>query len=47
MIYIGNLCEFIKRVIDSEKHGIFLPQNSEYVDTSNMVRCIANLHNKD
>lgn len=46
MIYIGNLCEFVKRVIDEEKSGIFFPQNKEYVRTSEMVRLIAKENGK-
>ena len=41
MIYIGNLCEFVKRVIDSEAQGLFFPQNKEYVNTSEMVERVA------
>lgn len=41
MIYIGNLCEFIKRIIDTERQGLFFPQNAEYVNTTDMVRRIA------
>ena len=47
MIYIGNLCEFIKNSIDFELNGIFFPQNSEYVNTSEMVRLIAESHKKN
>jgi len=46
MIYIGNLCEFVKRCIDEEKSGLFFPQNSENVNTSLMVKEIANTHQK-
>ena len=46
MLYVGNLCEFIKLMIDNEEAGIFHPQNSEYVSTSEMVRQIANVHGK-
>lgn len=46
MIYIGNLCEFVKNVIDEEKSGLFFPQNSEYTNTSEMAREIANCHSK-
>lgn len=45
MIYIGNLCEFCKNVIDEEKRGIFFPQNEEYVNTTEMVRSIAKYNN--
>lgn len=41
MLYIGNLCEFVKKVIDEEGAGLFFPQNAEYVSTSEMVRLIA------
>ena len=46
MIYIGNLCEFIKAIIDEKKGGIFLPQNAEYVTTSEMIKLIAETHGK-
>lgn len=47
MIYIGNLCEFIKNIIDKSKEGLFFPQNKEYISTSDMVKLIAkyNQHN--
>ena len=46
MIYIGNLCEFVKRCIDEEKSGLFFPQNAEYTKTSEMVKLIAKCHGK-
>ncbi len=46
MVYIGNLCEFVKRCIDYEKRGVFFPQNSEYVTSTNMVKKIAASNNK-
>ncbi len=46
MIYIDNLCEFVKQIIDNESRGLFLPQNKEYVCTSDMVRDIAEAHGK-
>lgn len=46
MIFIGNLCEFVKRCIDQEKQGLFFPQNAEYINTSEMVRLIAEEHGK-
>lgn len=46
MIYIDNLSEFIKNIIDNSKNGLFFPQNGEYVNTSEMVRLIANAHGK-
>ncbi|WP_270474904.1 NAD-dependent epimerase/dehydratase family protein [Clostridium cochlearium] len=46
MIYIDNLCEFVKRIIDDKSSGVFLPQNDEYVCTSDMVREIAEANGK-
>jgi len=46
MIYIDNLCEFIKLVIDSETEGVFLPQNKEYVNSSDMVEIIAKAYGR-
>lgn len=47
MIYIDNLVEFIRMLIAEQKGGLFCPQNSGYVCTSEMVRLIAkeNGHN--
>jgi UDP-glucose 4-epimerase len=41
MLYIENLCEFVRLMILNEESGIFFPQNSEYTDTSEMVKAIA------
>lgn len=46
MIYIFNLCEFIRLSIDNNSSGIFFPQNSEYVKTSELVSLIAETHGK-
>lgn len=46
MIYIGNLCYFVKEVINQEKSGLFFPQNAEYTNTSEMVKQIAKIHRK-
>lgn len=46
MIYIDNLCEFIRLLIDDCSSGIFFPQNEEYVCTSEMVKLIAETHGK-
>lgn len=40
MIYIENLCEFLRLLIEQEEWGYFYPQNEEYVCTSEMVRII-------
>ena len=44
MLYLGNLLEFIKLMIDNEEHGIFLPQNKDYVCTVDLIKEIASLH---
>lgn len=46
MIYIDNLSGYVKNVIDYEKCGILLPQNKNYVSTSDMVKEISNVHGK-
>ncbi|MFE5426922.1 NAD-dependent epimerase/dehydratase family protein [Peribacillus simplex] len=46
MLHIDNLCEFIRFMIDNEESGLFFPQNREYVNTSEMVKLIANVHGK-
>lgn len=47
MIYIGNLCEFLKNIIDFNKNGMFLPQNSEYICTSEFVKKISEINGKN
>lgn len=44
MIYIDNLCEFIRLLIDDGRSGLFFPQNKEYVCTADMVKLIAESH---
>lgn len=46
MLHIDNLSEFIRLMIDNEESGLFFPQNSDYVKTSEMVRAIAEVHGK-
>ena len=46
MLHIDNLCEFIKVMIDNEECGLFFPQNKGYVNTSEMVKLIAEVHGK-
>ena len=46
MVYIGNLCDFVKICIEREKGGLFFPQNAEYINTSEMVRLIAKENGK-
>ena len=46
MIYISNLCEFVRYTIDNRYSGILFPQNKEYVSSTIMVRQIAEAHGK-
>lgn len=46
MIYIDNLCQFVKQLIDDCSSGVFFPQNDEYVCTSDMVKLICDIHEK-
>ena len=46
MLYIENLCEFLRIVIEKELSGVFFPQNDELVNTSTLVRMIAKAKNK-
>lgn len=41
MLYIDNLCEFVKQVIQHEVDGIVFPQNREYADTVEIIRYYA------
>ena len=41
MVYIDNLAELIRQLIDDGAAGIFCPQNEEYTNTSRMVAAIA------
>jgi len=46
MIYIENFCEFVRFLIDNCSSGVFFPQNTEYVKTSELVAMIAEAHGK-
>ena len=46
MIHVNNLAELIKQVILRNLNGTFHPQNSEYVDTVELVRYFAKKYNK-
>ncbi len=46
MLYIENLCEFVRLMILNEESGTFFPQNSEYTNTSEMVKMIAAAHGR-
>jgi UDP-glucose 4-epimerase len=46
VLHIDNLCEFIKLIVNNEDSGIFFPQNTDYVNTSELVKLIAVMHYK-
>ena len=46
MLYIYNLTEFVRLMIDNNERGIFFPQNSEYSNTSKLVKDIGEIHGK-
>lgn len=46
MLYIENLCEFVRLMIENEESGTFWPQNGQYSNTSEMVKLIAEAHGK-
>ena len=46
MLYIENLCEFVRLMVENEEQGLFWPQNSECVNTSELVQFIAAAHGK-
>ncbi len=46
MLHIDNLCQLVQHLIDDREGGIYLPQNAEYVRTSELVRLIAEAHGK-
>lgn len=46
MIYIGNLCEFLRMAVDRGLDGMFFPQNREYVCTYEMARMVAQANGK-
>ncbi|OMC73881.1 NAD-dependent epimerase [Paenibacillus odorifer] len=47
MLHIDNLCEFIRLMIDNNENGVYFPQNNEYVKTTEMVRLISEIHQKN
>ncbi len=46
MIYIGNLAEFLRLLVEGGQGGIYLPQNAEYVTTAEMVKAIGEVRGK-
>jgi UDP-glucose 4-epimerase len=47
MLYIDNLSEFLRLIIENKEYGYFHPQNKEYVNTKDLVQSIARANNKN
>lgn len=47
MIFIDNLSEFVRLLIDNQDNGLFFPQNLEYINTSYLVALIAKEKHKN
>lgn len=47
MLYIDNLCEFVKQLIINEVEGVVYPQNAEYADTVEIIRYYAEANGKN
>jgi len=46
MLYVENLCEFVRLMVENEEQGTFWPQNAEYSNTSELVKLIAEANGK-
>ena len=46
MLYVENLCEFVRLMIENDECGTFWPQNAEYSNTSELVGMIGEAHGK-
>ena len=46
MIFIDNLTEFMRQLIINRDEGIFHPQDRKHIQTSDMVKEIANVHGR-
>ena len=46
MLYIENLCEFVRLMVENGEQGTFWPQNRVYSNTSQMVQMIARVHGR-
>lgn len=46
MLYVENLCAFVRLMILHNEQGVFHPQNAEYSNTSQLVKMISQSHGK-
>ena len=47
MLYIDNLCELLRLLVEDGADGLFCPQNDQYVSTCDMVSRIAHANGRD
>ena len=47
MLYIDNLCEFARLIIENQDAGIFFPQNKDYGSTRELAKLIAAAYGKN
>lgn len=47
ILYIENLCEFVRLMVENQEQGMFWPQNEIYSNTSELVKEIAAAHGKN
>lgn len=46
ILYIENLCELVRLIINRSEKGVFCPQNEKAVSTRDLVKAISNSHGK-
>ena len=46
MLYIGNLMEFVRLMVEYQEQGVFWPQNAQYSNTTELVQSIARAHGR-
>lgn len=46
VLYIDNLCEFVRLMIENGESGVFFPQNREYMNTSCAVKLLGETQGK-
>lgn len=46
MLYIDNLCELVRLLIEDEAEGLFCPQDDKYADVGQVAALIAQAHGK-
>jgi len=47
MLFVGNLCEFVKLAVENRSSGVFFPQNADYYCTTELVQTLAGLYGRN